>query len=88
MNLLANVNPEMEPKQFLELCIKVKKALLEIRLKNLEGAAAKEVLKRDVAPVLWKVNACPDFIEDRGHYFGTDLADADKNALIEYLKTL
>jgi hypothetical protein len=27
-------------------------------------------------------------IEDRGHYFGTELADADKRALIEYLKTL
>ncbi|HZJ16988.1 MAG TPA: hypothetical protein VFD27_18175 [Chthoniobacteraceae bacterium] len=88
VNLLANVNPEMEPKQFLELCVKVKKALLEIKVKNLDSAAAKEVLKREVAPVLWKVNTCPDFVEDRGHYFGTELADADKNALIEYLKTL
>ena len=78
----------MEPKDFLELCLKTKKALLEIHLKNLDAAAAKEVLKRDVAPALWKVNKCPDFIEDRGHYFGTELADADKNALIEYLKTL
>jgi hypothetical protein len=30
---------------------------------------------------------CPDFMEDEGHYFGTDLPDADKRALLEYLKT-
>ena len=88
VNLLANVNPDMAPKDFLELCLKTKKALLEINLKNLDAAAAKEVLKREVAPALWKVNKCPDFVEDRGHYFGTEIADADKNALIEYLKTL
>ena len=88
VNLLANVDPDMDPKLFLELCLKVKKALLEINLKRLDAAAAKEVLKRDVAPVLWKVNQCPDFVEDRGHYFGTELPDEDKNALIEYLKTL
>jgi len=27
-----------------------------------------------------------DFVEDRGHTFGAGLADADKRALIEYLK--
>ena len=88
VNLLANVDPNMDPKLFLELCVKVKKALLEIHLKGLDSAAAKEVLKREVAPALWKVSKCPDLVEDRGHYFGTELPDADKNALIEYLKTL
>ena len=88
VNLLANVDPDMEPKLFLELCLKVKRALLEIKLKDLDSAAAKEVLKREVAPALWKVNKCPDLVEDRGHYFGTELPDEDKNALIEYLKTL
>jgi hypothetical protein len=32
-------------------------------------------------------NLAPDFIEDRGHTSGSDLPDADKRALIEYLKT-
>jgi hypothetical protein len=31
-------------------------------------------------------NLAPDFILDRGHVFGADLADADKRALIEFLK--
>jgi len=38
-------------------------------------------------PDLLAVNKCPDFVEDKGHYFGTDLADSDKHALIAYLKT-
>jgi hypothetical protein len=29
----------------------------------------------------------PDFVEDRGHTYGAGLADADKRALIEYMKT-
>ena len=32
-------------------------------------------------------NAAPDFVLDRGHTFGAQLADADKWALIEFLKT-
>ena len=47
----------------------------------------KEVMKREVAPELLKVSMCPDLIEDRGHTFCADLADPDKLALIEYLKT-
>ena len=57
-------------------------------MKNLTGDAAKEVLKREVAPALLKASNCPDLIEDKGHPFGTSLPDADKLALIEYLKTL
>jgi hypothetical protein len=44
-------------------------------------------MKREIAPELLKVSMCPDLIEDRGHTFGDDLTDADKLALIEYLKT-
>jgi hypothetical protein len=33
-------------------------------------------------------NLAPDFIEDRGHTFGSSLSDDDKRALIEFLKTL
>jgi hypothetical protein len=29
----------------------------------------------------------PDFVQDRGHSYGSTLPDADKKALIEYLKT-
>ncbi len=36
---------------------------------------------------LLRRNLAPDFVEDRGHLFGKDLSDADKRALIEYVKT-
>ena len=86
INLLANVNPDMSFADFAKLCLKVKRALLEIKVKGLEGDAAKEVLKREVAPALLSVSMCPDLIEDRGHTFGSDRSDEDKLALIEFLK--
>lgn len=36
---------------------------------------------------LLRRNLAPDFVEDRGHLFGKELSDADKRALIEYIKT-
>ena len=43
---------------------------------------------------LMDLNKCQDFVVNRGHYFGTNLAqgepplsDNEKRALIEYLKT-
>jgi hypothetical protein len=40
------------------------------------------------------LSKCPDFVVNRGHYFGTamfpeetPLSDADKTALIAFLKT-
>ena len=43
---------------------------------------------------LYKLGTCPDYVVNRGHYFGTDrfagepaLSDPDKRALIEFLKT-
>jgi len=88
VSLLANVDPDAGPSDMAELFIKVKTTLAEIKLKNLDAAATKEVLKQNVAPALFKVSKCPDLITDRGHTFGSDLPDADKSALIEYLKTL
>jgi len=48
-------------------------------INHAKGQAA--TLKR-----LLEVSTCPDFIEDKGHYYGHDLSDEDKRALIEYIK--
>ena len=42
---------------------------------------------KDLVDPLLEVSKCPDFIVNRGHLFGTELPDADKRALIEFLKT-
>ncbi len=48
----------------------------------------------DLVEPLLSLSTCPDFIVNRGHYFGTSLmseehglSDSDKRALIEFLKT-
>ena len=60
------------------------------------GASDAEANKvfSNLVPKLMRLSKCPDYIINRGHYFGTSyfkeepaLSDADKRALIEYLKT-
>jgi hypothetical protein len=70
----------------IKLIAKMQADLIQIRLKHLDANASGEVLK-GLVPDLLKISKCPDFVQDRGHYFGTKLPDADKQALIEYLKT-
>jgi hypothetical protein len=88
INLVANINPLAKPEDLAELFIQVKLTLAEIAAKHLDRDATKQLMKEQIAPLLFKVSKCPDFIEDRGHTFGSDLPDSDKLALIEYLKTL
>ena len=99
LNLLANIDPDADPANLVKACVAIKKVLLtfptEEELRKMDPAKAQEIeakeaaaMKKDVAPALWKISKCRDFVEDRGHYFGTRLPDSDKKALIEYLKTL
>ena len=53
---------------------------------NATDEQARTVFEKDV-PDLLSVSKCPDFIVNKGHYFGTNLSDDDKYALIEFLKT-
>ena len=85
INLVANLYPNLE--EIVDLKVKLGAALLKVHALNLTDEAATAELIRAV-PELIAANRCPDFIEDKGHYFGTKLPDADKRALIEYLKTL
>jgi hypothetical protein len=91
INLLANADLEVrDPKQAARLAaiaLKVKRDLLRIRIEHLDADQSRKVLE-NLAPDLMSISKCPDFIEDRGHLFGTKLSDADKRALIEFVKTL
>jgi hypothetical protein len=88
VNLLGSVNSQADISDLLSVVLKTRSALHRIESENLDDAAAAELMKKEVAPALLKISNCPDFIEDRGHYFGTQLSDDDKKALIEFLKTL
>ena len=81
---------------------KLQLAKLLVKLKADLSALPKDASDDDARKVfsnafddLLAVNKCPDFIVNRGHYFGTDffqeepgLSDADKQALIAFLKTM
>jgi len=83
VNLVANLDPGSEHKAVFVKAVGKLVKLRAMKLSRDEAAAEFNQL----IPDLLAANKCPDFIEDKGHYFGTDLPDADKRALIEYLKT-
>ncbi|HEY6140884.1 MAG TPA: hypothetical protein VI670_24275 [Thermoanaerobaculia bacterium] len=90
INLIANTN--LEPHGFFDrwrlasLAVKTIHALKDVKNQGLEGDAATKRLAQ-LVPDFYKLNSCPDFIEDEGHDFARQLTDLDKRALIEYLKT-
>ena len=83
VNLLANLEPDF---QHMDLFVGIVEKLIKINAEKLSSEAAGAELRK-LVPELLAANKCPDFIEDKGHYFGTDLSDSDKRALIEFLKT-
>ncbi|MGA8272942.1 MAG: hypothetical protein WB919_15375 [Candidatus Sulfotelmatobacter sp.] len=104
VGLLTNLNPLSESKDpaerlahdeaLLKVVVKITKDL-----KQLPPGASDEDAKKVFANVvdqLLALSKCPDLIVNRGHYFGTDkftggepgLSDADKHALIAFLKRL
>jgi hypothetical protein len=92
VNLIANIDLDstfdpLKLANFVGAVAKVYAALRELDDKKLDDAAATARLK-EVGPVLLKLSKCPDLVEDHGHLFGTGLPDADKHALIAYLKRL
>ncbi|MCF8476224.1 MAG: hypothetical protein K9G60_04290 [Pseudolabrys sp.] len=96
VNLLANLNPLSEStslkdraahtKQLVELVFKLKNDLKSLPPDATDAQAAEVFKQRE--PELLALNKCPDFIVNKGHYFGSNLADEQKHALIEFLKTM
>jgi hypothetical protein len=90
INLIANTNLELggffKDWRLGRLLVRTLDALKDVKREGLTSDAAAQRLMA-LVPDFYALNSCPDFIMDKGHPFGTDLPDADKRALIEYLKT-
>lgn len=91
VNLLANIDMDNK-KQVAMLMLKMVKHLNALPQDASDEDARKAFA--DLIPPLLAVSKCPDFVVNRGHYFGTDysmkrpgLSDEDKQALIEFIKT-
>jgi hypothetical protein len=102
VNLLSNLQPIPEAGNLVERTAHYVRLLgLLIRLKHdlrslPENASDEELRAKfaDLREPMLELNKCPDFVVNRGHYFGTaqqnqepPLSDDDKRALIEFLKT-
>jgi cytochrome c2 len=103
VNLLANLQPLPETSDPLQRLAHAEKLVrLLVRLKHdlfvmPKNATDAQLLKvfANLAQPLLDLNKCPDFVVNRGHYFGTSMAgggdsalsDDDKRALIEFIKT-
>lgn len=91
VNLVSNLDLELngfrKAAKLARFGVRTVKALKQIRRDELTGDDATQRLMK-LVPDLYDLSACPDFVEDKGHYFGTDLTDREKRALIEFLKTM
>jgi hypothetical protein len=103
VDLIANLNllsEDSDPAaraahdaKVLEVVLKLKHDL-EALPANASDDDARKVFANLAQPFM-DLSKCPDYIVNRGHYFGTSmfkeepgLSDQEKNALIEFLKTL
>ncbi len=94
INLLSNIDLTKGP-EVLDLLLHIKHDLKSLPANYTEEQARKQFAP--LVPKLLGVSKCKDFIVNKGHYFGTDflpakegepgLTDADKHALIAFLKT-
>jgi SAM-dependent methyltransferase len=101
VSLLGNIDLDERagPLENFEYKLNLVKLLLKLKAdlkalpKNASGDDARKTFSNVVDDLL-AFSKCPDFIVNRGHYFGTDyfkeepgLSDSDKRALIAFLKT-
>jgi hypothetical protein len=95
VDLLANFDP-LPPTTSLRERLAHDKAVLRVvvqlvrDLKALpQGASDEEARKifSNAGEQLFALSKCPDYVVNRGHYFGSNLSDGDKKALIAFLKT-
>lgn len=101
VNLLANLQPLAESSdaaeraahaaQLVRLLVRLNEDLAKLPA-NAPDEEVRKVFANLVKPMM-DLSKCPDFVVNRGHYFGAGydgeapLSDADRRALIEFLKT-
>jgi hypothetical protein len=85
VNLLMSVNPKYAP----EILGAYVKGVLGGKPRRQYTSLIDQRREAGIEAVeakLLQLNTVPDFIEDRGHTFGSQMTDRQKHALIEYIK--
>ena len=88
INGILNLNPESTVGELLSVSRGVLKSIAKIKKHELEGEEALEVFNKYAGRALVRASNCPDYVLDRGHYFGELLSDDEKQQLIAFLKTI
>jgi hypothetical protein len=93
VSLLTNIDLEGDKGKLAVLLLDIKSKLKRVKEAS-DEEAAKVFKDEDLIRRLIAASKCPDYVVNKGHYFGTDsfkeepgLSDDDKWALIEFLKT-
>jgi hypothetical protein len=90
IDLLASADFELRADQNLwtkiRLLLRMQSLLLQRKAGTLSAAEGTQKMQ-EIGKDLFAISKCPDFVEDDGHTFGTEMSDGDKRALIEFMKT-
>jgi hypothetical protein len=94
INLMSNIDLQKK-REVLDLLLDIKHDLGDLPANATDEQARAQF--KPLVPKLLEVSKCRDFVVNKGHYFGTDflpasegepgLSDADRLALVEFLKT-
>jgi hypothetical protein len=89
VNLLANVDPDAPAEKRLKALEALQDFVLAYHNAPADKKPGRIEFEEIVAPALMDASKCPDFTTDRGHdyEFIRNLSDAEKQALIQLLKT-
>ncbi|RYZ89207.1 MAG: hypothetical protein EOP04_07415 [Proteobacteria bacterium] len=85
INLIMNLNPKYLPNIVEAYVSGVLSGEPRLKFKSFINSRRDAGIHSMLNKML-ELNTVPDFIEDRGHTFGSQLSDEDKKALIEYAK--
>jgi hypothetical protein len=88
VNLIANINPAAPASVLVDALSAAGRGILRVRRDGLQGKAALDAFDEEAGMALLRANKCPDFVLDRGHWFGEALSPAEKTDLKAFLKTL
>ena len=89
VNLIMSLDPDLAKiDKVAPALLGLTRAVVQINRRHLTGEEAYKVLAEQAGPALMAASKCPDFVLDRGHWFGESLTDEEKEQLIAFLKTL
>lgn len=86
VNLIANIHPRDLANAREKLPAEIQEKLEQSNV--VPASLVARPLEALSGEILMYLNQCPDFVEDRGHYFGQFLTDQEKRDLKAFLKRI